>query len=47
MCIQYVDDDFIVHSISVGIFGYRDKHTVEALFDSCEGPRGLVEPCGL
>ena len=47
MCIQYVNDDFIVRPISVGIFGYRGKHAAEALYDPCEGPRGLVELWGL
>ena len=43
LCIQFINDDFSLRSISVGMFEYRGKHTSDALYESCEGKGGLVE----
>ena len=43
LCVQLVNDDFSVRSISVGTFEYKGKHTADALYESCEGKGGLVE----
>ena len=37
LCIQYIDKDFSLKSISLGTFQYTGRHTAEALFKSCEG----------
>ena len=43
LCVQLVNVNFSVHSISVGTFEYKGKHTADALYESCEGKGGLVE----
>ena len=47
MCLQFVNDDFTVHCVSIGNFEYTDKHNAQALFNSCEGEGGLVDTWGL
>ena len=47
MCVQLVNDDFTLCSISVGTFEYRGKHTADALYNFCEGERGLAHKWGL
>ena len=43
LCIQYIKDDFSLCSVSLGTFEYKGRHTAEALYNSCEGPGGLVD----
>ena len=43
LCIQFVDADFNLRSVSTGTFPYEGKHTGDALYDSCEGAKGLVK----
>ena len=31
LCIQFINDDFSLRSISIGMFEYREKHTSDAL----------------
>ena len=42
-CVQYVDKDFKLHSVSTGTFPYTGRHTADALYDSVEGTQGLVK----
>ena len=42
-CVQFIDEDFNLHSVSTGTFQYKGKHTGEALYDSCEGDQCLVK----
>ena len=43
MCLQHVKDDFSLGVLSVGAFEYTCKHTAEELWNSFEGPGGLVD----
>ena len=43
MCLQHVKDDFSLGVLSVGAFEYTGKHTAEELWNSFEGPCGLVD----
>ena len=47
LCIQYINDDFSLRSISVGTILYTGRHTAEALYEFCEGKDGLVEKWNL
>ena len=42
-CVQYIDQDFKLHSVSTGTFPYTGRHTAEALYESVEGAQGLVQ----
>ena len=42
-CIQFVDQNFELHSVSTGTFPYTGRHTAEALYESIEGDQGLVQ----
>ena len=46
-CVQYVDEDFKLHSVSTGTFPYTGRHTADALYDSVEGAQGLVQDWNL
>ena len=42
-CVQFIDKEFNLHSISTGTFPYTGLHTGDAIYDSCEGDQGLVK----
>ena len=42
-CVQFVDNDFNLRFMSTGTFPYIGQHTGEAIYESCEGPQGLVD----
>ena len=42
-CVQFVDDDFNLRSLSTGTFLYIGQHTGEAIYEACEGSQGLVK----
>ena len=46
-CVQFLDEDFKLHSLSTGTFPYTGQHTGDALYDSCEGDHGLVKEWSL
>ena len=43
MCVQHIKDDFSLGVKSVGAFEYKGKHTAKELYNSFEGPNGLIE----
>ena len=42
-CVQFVDDNFNLRFLSTGASPYIGQHTGEAIYESCEGPQGIVE----
>ena len=46
-CVQFIDEDFKLHSVSTGTFPYEGPHTGDALYNSCEDAQGLVNEWNL
>ena len=46
-CVQFIDNEFNLHSVSTGTFPYTGQHTGDALYASCEGDQGLVKEWNL